>query len=1073
MKKILACLIMAIACVAGNNVMNISASEGYSSGEIIENTTIEITKDGMYNVTSGTLTFSSVQFTKNTSSNITSIITVGVDATLILNDVDFSSVAGSCAIINNGKVIANNVNFGKLFNTAISINSSITNPCVLGGEIYLNAITIDNGYVTLGEDANLLTTTKVTLPNGFVGKRVVTGDNTLASYYVDKFEFVDTYGDEYYLDYVGDDYSTYADGYKSSDTLLPGDIILTEDYAKYSDTKGVHYIAGKYCTGRRYVTDELSSQSTIIINSALNPNLYLNNINCLMSSGYSLVGTSNEAIVASVKIMCGGTQVGSTKQVRFPNYTNWSIFVDIPEDYDFVGLEDNGGNEISVGSSFNNSKFVKCIVAITESNAESSFDININVQEEVTTTNVDIVLEDDNTTYTSENLISSIKPYYMLNDVKNYVDFEVTQNSQSVEEVIGVGEYTISITTTQPDNVIFKNSTLTFNVVPKELSINYTNTNHRYDGSEKCLNAELVGVVGADSVSLTLNGNLGVTVGSYTVTAEINNPNYILAEGSSSCSLVIAKGIYDVTNIAPIETTFEYTGSVVDFKLNEEDIPSFITCSYLLNNFIVPNDYEVVVTFGIENNPLYDEVNYTTRKFDITITKKNVYMSGISLTGQTFTYDFVTTRSLNLVGELPDNVTIKSIENNSKVNAGTYEVKYIFNYPEDLLEPIAPITATMVILPVKLEVSLEKGEYEYTGSEITPNVKVTGIIDGDECDYTITSYTNVGEYSLIISLNNSNYYVEIENVKYSITPKIIDLSTIITLTKTEIVYNGSAYTPQISGELPQEIEKFDLVYSAIKNVGSYIVTADIEVGSNYEVMPWSKTITVTPKSITVTFDNYDGIYQDGTLKSIDVSLNGVIEDDFDKYLVTYSPRPIEAGNYTCTVTLMDNSNYVIVGSNSISFKIYPNVKVYTNDEMSVTIQGGNGNISDLVVTCTTKDERVENTLKSYSNNIIGYNVINFDGANEQISISLKTNLNISNLNKIKVFKIVNGNLVAIDFTLKDEVITFDGDSNYQYVIIEEGGDSSLIILIIVLGVATLALSGVVVVLMKRKNKRHK
>ena len=65
-------------------------------------------------------------------------------------------------------------------------------------------------------------------------------------------------------------------------------------------------------------------------------------------------------------------------------------------------------------------------------------------------------------------------------------------------------------------------------------------------------------------------------------------------------------------------------------------------------------------------------------------------------------------------------------------------------------------------------------------------------------------------------------------------------------------------------------------------------------------------------------------------------------------VVEYGEYPQSVVSPEMSIELDKNYNY---GS------IVETGKVYTNDEMSVTVQGGNGNISDLVVTCTSKLSR--------------------------------------------------------------------------------------------------------------------
>ena len=1060
MKKIFICAILVLGMIFTRQIISVNASESYASGGNIEGQTIQVTKNGMYNVTSGTLTLSDVIFEDGTDDAITNVITVGKDATLVLNNVNFSQLSGSCAIILNGKMIANNVHFGTMFTSAVELNSTKENPCVLGGDIFLNKISIDDGYITLNEDVNLKSITKIQLENAFVGKRVVTGNNTYASYYLSKFQFLDGV----VFDYVGDDYSSYAEDLKSSDALSAGDIISTSKYAKFN-SDGVVYLANKYCTGIKYIME--NDEISCIVSGGTLMNFPVNNINCLMSQNYTepseyLYNTAT----ANIKIKCNDTQIGTTRQITFPYGISWSEFVDIPDGYEFISIEDSvDGDGVSVSSAFNNSKFAKCIISTSTTSNNYTFDVIVNVKEKVIMTYVDVELENYSLEYMSENLINNIKPYYMFGGDKYYLTFDVSLGGENVTAVENVGDYIITITESAPENISFNNTTLLFKVLPCEISVNYTNTIYRYDGNDKSLTAELVGVMPGDSVNLTLDNNLGKDVGEYIVTAEIDNENYVLNDNSRSCVLVINKGVYDVGDITALSTTFVYTGLKIDFKLDDSNVPSFVDYEFDVDDCILPGDYDVEVTFTISPNDCYDELSQTLKSFSVVITKAVLDINDyITLSDATFIYDFKY-HSINYVGDLPDKVLIDTVENNNQINAGEYEVKYHFK--SEFYEIDDTLTAKMSILAVKLDIVLISNVYAYTGENIIPNITFGGICDGDNCTVVPMGNINVGEYDLVVNVSNSNYYVDTTNIKYNIVPKRIDLSN-LTLDKSEIVYSGIAYIPSLIGDIPNEVDKFDLVYSEIKNVGEYVVTADIEVGSNYTYDLWSKTIKVLPKSITITFGNYDNFYYTGSVKSVNVTLNNLVENDFDKYLVNYSKTPIEVGNYTCTVMLMENTNYVIVGSNSISFRIYPNEKVVTNDDMSVTVQGMNGNISDLVVTCTTKDSKVEDSLKSLSARINGYNVINLTGVEEDVTVKLTTNLNIKNKDKIKVFKLDNGKLLEVDFDLNNKVITFEGNSKFQYVIIEESNNTTLIVIISILSVVAVSLSVIVVILVKRK-----
>lgn len=1157
MKKCIIGLFLAIICVFSVERLNVSASEDYTQGGEITGCVIDINKDNILNVNSGTLTLEDVSFTKSYANSLTKIITVGENATVILNDVDFTGISGSVAIENKGKLILNKVTFGKGFVSSIKINSDVENSTVLNGSVSINSIEITKGYITVNDNTVIESVINLSFTNTpDVGKRVVTGDNSIASYYMDKFLFVG--GNKLYIDYVGDDYSSLSEDCKSSDTLVAGDIIVTQEFARYKDENFI-YFAGRYCTANNYLTSEMVART---VTGQGHTNKYLDNITSFSTSTTNTYANYNSALIedaddvkVNLKVKSGESVLSTLETINIYAGMKWGVFVDIPNEYSYKNISLSGGSKCTASVTFSNSKFARVLIDGSACENAETLNIDIQVEKEIKQDiNVDILMDNYTQEYSNVDFKTSLKPYYIFEEEKVYVEYTLLNGGVECNECKNVGEYVVNITSAEPTGIKFNNTTLNFEItakavsvspsdfeftygeevvlsenvdiietgesitvtyvkesginvgvydiesvscgngnyvvtledgedkveiIPLEISISYTQNTFRYDGSQKEMTVSLEGVLSGDTVNLLLvsaNANItgnkitATTVGTYVVNISLDNANYVLNNSSKSVTMTISKGIYDNSNLELEKSSFEVDS---DVNLTFKDIPSFITFAYS-KSFIVPNNYPVTITFELEENDLYDELSITSKVYTIEITKKDISMTHLTLVGDREVMYDGKVHTLLLNGTLPDGVTISSIENESNIHQGTYEVKYNFSWDVDKYNCISFISDTLVIRPIELNIELTEREYVYTGSPITPQISVSGILLEDDIEVVAKSNTNVGQYALEITINNNDYgdYVYSVNDYYFITKKTINLQN-IHLVKDEVVYNGKLVIPEIDGDLPEGILNFKLVHTAIKDVGEYTVTAEIEVGSNYSRPTWSSKITVVPKSITVIFSDYENIVEDGTLKSISVKLNGVLESNFESYEVTYEPKPIASGSYICTVKLVGKTNYVLVGERSKEFTIYPSKKVYSNNDMSVTVQGNGGNLSNLEVTCTTDDKLVEYSLKSVSTRIAGYNVINFSGDEKEVSVSLDTNLNVSNVENIKVFKYSDGMLTEIDFDIKNGKISFEGDSGYSYVVLEESTtNTTLIIIIIALSVLLVSVFVVLTIfIVKRKNKR--
>ena len=172
-------------------------------------------------------------------------------------------------------------------------------------------------------------------------------------------------------------------------------------------------------------------------------------------------------------------------------------------------------------------------------------------------------------------------------------------------------------------------TTLTAAITPKELeNVTWGNTAPRdYDGEPsdvKVIGWE--GVLEGDSCNIITSNGDRVNVGTYTATADTNNPNYKVPEADATCEYTINKIDYDMTGITFENRSYEYNGEeripelVGTLPTGLDDIP--LTVSYSAGATHV-SDGAVTVTATFAS----DSGNYNVpspMQATVTITPKSV-----------------------------------------------------------------------------------------------------------------------------------------------------------------------------------------------------------------------------------------------------------------------------------------------------------------------------------------------------------------------------------------------------------------------------------------------------------------
>lgn len=571
--------------------------------------------------------------------------------------------------------------------------------------------------------------------------------------------------------------------------------------------------------------------------------------------------------------------------------------------------------------------------------------------------------------------------------------------------------------------------------------------------------------------------------GAYQVTAEFavndwEESNYEPID-SMTATLIINPATINFEYTKLNNQSFVYDGN--PHSLVVVNMPSGIAYEYINNSHIDVGNYEVSMTIT------YDERNYIISGYEplkaiLSITQAKIDMSGVKFQNKTFVYDSEP-KTVEISGTLPEFVEVLRYGNNTRTNVGTSNayVEFVVTNPNYL--PVENMSCELVITPKPVSVSLKQNTFVYTGQSISVEVYVTGIIDGEQVELSILNgvNTNAGNYVAdVVSLGNDNYYVlSSKHLAYEIKKADIDMSG-IAFVDTTYTFDGKSHVPELQGTLPQGLTYTLLNANNLVNVGSYDVVCKFNVTNrNYNIpSELEATLTIEPKPILVEFYNYDGLIEDDQIKSIDVRLVGVINNAFKGYYLSYDKQPQKAGKYVCTLVLKD-SNYVIIGSNKISFEILTNYKEYKDQVYDIILEG-EGFSSETNVTIVD-DQSEDFVMMMNSHDVKKYKTfeIKVDGGVAQdidVTMSLKT-FAVENIKYLKLYKLESGKLKQIDYIIDSGTIKFSAMTNDQIVVLEERDlvERNLVMVYIIVTLAVVILMinisiSIVYVMSKKKDK---
>ena len=536
-------------------------------------------------------------------------------------------------------------------------------------------------------------------------------------------------------------------------------------------------------------------------------------------------------------------------------------------------------------------------------------------------------------------------------------------------------------------------------------------------------------------------------VGTFNVSFElIDADNYELinlGDLATSLEWKIEKAKVDMTGVKWSYTApFTYDGTAKTVSLVKA--PSLVEVKGTLS---ATKAGTYTASFALKDTEHYELINLgdLATSLEWKIEKAKVDMTGVkwSYTAP-FTYDG-TAKTVSLV-KAPSLVEVKGTLSATK--AGTYTASFALKDTEHYeLINLGDLATTLEWKINKASVDLAGAAWDYTAPfTYDGTIKTVSLtMQFDKLKFSGNSATDAGTYTASFELKDAENYEIInkgslsDSIEWKINKADIDMSAVArSFVDAEFVYDGKPHTLAVDSKLlPKGVKVKGYLGSAVTHVSESPKTITVqfellaEKAVNYNVpADMSATVTVVAKEIGLKWENLKFTY-DGSSHVPTATATGLVGNDTCK--VTVYGAQTEVGVYTATAVSVDNADYKLPGSVTVSFEIeaasviVPVTKIdpITGTTVTSTVLG---NEMTMEVSDVTKDnknidvskfaekDKVAKILYVYEISFkIGNNVCKLENGNYEVSLVIPDG------EAGKTYKVVvidkNGNVNEINGTV--------------------------------------------------------
>ena len=441
------------------------------------------------------------------------------------------------------------------------------------------------------------------------------------------------------------------------------------------------------------------------------------------------------------------------------------------------------------------------------------------------------------------------------------VDYTIKENKGTVVDtytltVEGKGNY---------KGIITKD----FEIIKQKVELPTANTDLIYNGSTQ---------IGVESTKLydVVNGE-AKNVGSFTAVATLKDTdNYEWAkdfDGEVAWEITpkevtvvwenVEDRIYTGNELSyPTATIDTYEGSI-------DLTPTIISGG---TEFVNVSKYQFKVEFNNDNYTITNEVSE-----EIEILKATFNMNNAKWDYTVpFTYDG-TEKTVSII-DLPEGVTVVSYSGNKATNANSYKASVVLSYDSENYNEISIDDLEWAINPKEVGLTWGNAEFTYDRNEHLPTVSLTGVVNGDECEFVVNgTQTNAGTYTATVTtLSNSNYVLPVDSTKeFTINKAVV---TVPAQDTTVFTYNGEEQTYTVVTDA-----LYTVTGTNRTDAGSQKVTVSLVDPDNYQ---WSNgnsedlefDFVINKKVLTVTVENKEVTYGD-EIPTYTVSYNGFVNNE--------------------------------------------------------------------------------------------------------------------------------------------------------------------------------------------------
>lgn len=464
---------------------------------------------------------------------------------------------------------------------------------------------------------------------------------------------------------------------------------------------------------------------------------------------------------------------------------------------------------------------------------------------------------------------SAIEPTVELKDGSTVIP--ATEYTVSYTSNVHVGTAHVTATPKAGSAYTFLNGPVEgeFTIAPLPAAFTWSATSLSYTGAEQSVTANVSNLCGSDSAALTLTGDKGTDVGSYTasVTA-ISNADYTLT-GATGASQAWSITKADYSGAALSASAIVPAKGIADksFQLSELNLPASFKNAKIT---AATPDGSLATAATVAGNG--KSITYTTAEaadnatgsVTLTISSKNWnnVTATLNLTARTLDtdpgFDGVSVADVEYgqtnaeAVSLPRTVTLTDPENNSiqaalsvkdadKVNnAGTATVTVVLTVTQEGVykDITAEKNFDYTVSPKAVAVTWANTALTYTGAAQAPTASAEGVngetlslgVSGAQTDAG-TDYTATASIASVTggNANPANYTLTADTATFSIAPKATTFA--VTLDETTFTENGAEQKPAVTvhdGETKlTEGKDYTLSFAPAESIlpGSYTVTA--------------------------------------------------------------------------------------------------------------------------------------------------------------------------------------------------------------------------------------------------------